>query len=162
MGTGFWCRLSVEIRRWELATTEQRVLVGAGSDSDFFNKKEIWPWVFGTIDLLIFGIGVIATILWLGGVHPKKAQIVTSAWVPSSSAAQSVAANANALVNTMPQTTVVTTNVCAIEIITTSSSGLNIRKEYRGNCSVMKARAASAGGKVIWLSQQSFTHTNNN
>ena len=145
-----------------MATTEPRVLVGAGADADFFNRKEIWPWVFGTIDLLIFGIGVIATVLWLGSVHPKKAQIVTSAWVPSSTAAQSVAAKNNALVNTMPQTTVVTTNVCAIEIITTSASGQHVRKEFRGNCTDIKARAASSTGTVVWLSQQSFTHTNNN
>ncbi|MDA8197772.1 MAG: hypothetical protein M0019_11275 [Actinomycetota bacterium] len=145
-----------------MAVTEPKVLVGAGSDADFFNKKEIWPWVFGTIDLTLFGIGVIVTILWLGAVHPKKAQVVTSAWVPSSSAAQSVAADNHALVNTMPQTTVVTTNVCAIEIITTSASGQHVRKEYRGNCTDIKARAANANGTVIWLSQQTFTHTNNN
>lgn len=161
MGAGFWCGFSAQIRSLELTTTEPKILIGPGADADFFNKKEIWPWVFGTIDLLIFGIGVIATILWLGGVHPKKAQIVTSAWVPSSAAAKSIAANNNALVNTMPQTSVVTTNVCAIEIITTSASGQHVRKEYRGNCSVVRARAASASGTVIWLSQQSFTHTNN-
>lgn len=144
-----------------MATTETKVLVGPGADADFFNKKEIWPWVFGTIDLMIFGIGVIATVLWLGSVHPKKAQIVTSAWVPSSAAAQSIAASKNALVNTMPQTTVVTTNVCAIEIVTTSASGQHVRKEYRGNCTDIRARAASTSGTVIWLSQQSFTHANN-
>lgn len=128
---------------------------------DFFNKKEIWPWIFGAIDLTIFGIGAIVTILWLGSIKPHEVSAKTTPWVPSTNSAKIIAKDNNLLINTSPKTTIITTNVCIIDMALTTSSGKKFNKEYKGNCADIKARAADAKGKVVWLQVQTFKHASN-
>ncbi len=141
-------------------TIDDTEKVDDASTEKFFSKKDLVPMLAGTIDMIIFGIGVIVTIFWLGSIHHQPLP-TSSKWVPSSHAAAALALQTaqQSTPTTANVPTQVTTYVCSILVPQTLNSGQVHYVEYRGSCNTIHAIAAQHKSGVRWLPVQKFVHT---